>query len=130
MKESQVRTDLRLKGPRGSVDARALFDTGASKDLLSKDFADRLGCYRKLPPDQQYPIWLPKPGQSIRVTGQCPVRVEWGGKEFPSTETFEVSPDLKPGSLIVGRPKIDQWDVEFTRQGPRPRHWPPRLELI
>jgi hypothetical protein len=123
MKAEQVSGKIRLNGR----EVEALFDTGASKSVMPKSLALELGCYRELPDGHKYELSTAKKGATVRIIGDCRVIPEVAGCKVPST-TFEVSEDVE--RVIIGRPQLDEWEIVFTPQGPRPRRVPIRLELI
>jgi hypothetical protein len=130
METEHAYAKVRLICGEGSVEVDALFDTGTSRSVMSEDLARRLsGCLMRLPEDQRYVLQTEEKGGQVRIEGQVRARVVLPGCEVPSTP-FEVSPDLRPGHLIVGRTQLDEWGIAFTDQGPRPKVCPPNLEIL
>jgi hypothetical protein len=123
MKAEQVSAKIRLNGR----EVEAVFDTGASKSVMPKSLALELGCYRELPDEHKYELPTAKKGVTVRIIGDCRVIPEVAGCKMPST-TFEVSEDVE--RVIIGRPQLDEWEIVFTPEGPKPRRVPVRLELI
>ena len=123
MKAEQVTGRIKLNGR----EVEAVFDTGASKSVMPKSLALELGCYRELPDEHKYELPTAKKGVTVRIVGRCDVLPEVAGCKVPST-TFEVSEDVE--RVIIGRPQLDEWEIVFTREGPKPRRVPIRLELI
>lgn len=129
MRDNQAIGKVRLTSDGQMLEVDALFDTGAARSVMSVDLAKRLSTgYSKLPQGQAYALTTPKGGR-LRVDGHIQAKVELYGCDVPSTG-IEVSPDLTHGRLIVGRPQLDEWDIVFTKAGPRPRTCPIKLELI
>ncbi len=129
MRIEQVRAKVKLTYGGEGAEVEALFDTGASVSVASEDLARKLASFRELPPEDRYFLGTAKKDVMIHITAKVDARVEVAGYEMPIT-TFDVSLDLPEGALIIGRPELDKWDIVFTPEGPRPRRYPIRLELI
>ncbi len=130
MEDKRVHGLIRLGSGGKTIEVDALFDTGASRSVLSSDIAEQLKSgYVRLPADQEYSLGTASRDGKVRVTGRLSVTVELPDCEIPSTP-FEVSEDLEPGKLIIGRTQLDEWGIEFTKDGPHPRTCPVRLEII
>ncbi len=129
MRAEQATGKLRLISDGQIVEVEALFDTGASRSVMAADIAKKLSTgYYQLPHGQAYALTTPK-GERLRVDAQVRAKVELYGCDVPSTG-IEVSPDLVDGRLIIGRPQLDEWDIVFTKAGPRPKSCPIKLELV
>lgn len=129
MKDEHVKAMVTLRCGDDAVEIEALFDTGAGRSFMSADVAAKFPrCLVAL--TKAYDIRLPKRDEKIAVTSRSNIEeVEVAGCKIPNTP-FEVSPDLRDGTLIIGRPELDTWDVQFTAGGPRPKKCPVTLELI
>jgi len=111
------------------VKTKALVDTGASRSVISKRLADRLGAF--MPLKEPYELRTANEKGKLRVVGYCRVEVVFQGVEVPGGAVFEVAENLRRDvELIIGRSEIDSWDIIFTPEGPKPRRVPIEFEII
>lgn len=131
MEERRVRARVELTcGVGAPVAADALFDTGAYRSVVSEDLVAGLaGCRLRLPRSMRYEMAGVVRGSTLRVEEVVVARVRLAQCEVQPT-VFEVSPDLDPGTVIVGRPELDAWGIDFTPSGPAPRACPPKMGII
>ena len=105
----------------------ALFDSGAGRSVISKVVADAIGRFRPITP---YKLHTARKGVKLTVIGKCDVeRVEVLGCPVPEVPTFEVSEQLDR-DVIIGRPDLNLWEIELTREGPKLKRRPIRLEIV
>jgi len=121
--------EVELKSKDRSIKLKALVDTGASKSVISKELADKLGAF--VPLKEPYELRTADEKGKLRIIGYCRVEVVFQGVKVPGGTVFEVCENLrKDVQLVVGRPEIDTWDIIFTPEGPKPRKVPIEFEII
>jgi len=121
--------DVELKFKDKNVKLKALVDTGASKSVISKGLADKLGAF--IPLKETYELRTADEKGGLKIVGYCRVDVVFQGVKVPGGAVFEVAENLrKDVQLVIGRPEIDAWDVIFTPEGPKPRRVPIEFEII
>ena len=129
MRVEQATAEVELRSEGRSVRLRALVDTGASRSVVSKELADRLGAFTPL--EEPYKLRTANEEGELRIIGYCRVGVVFQGVKVPGGAVFEVAENLrKDVQLIIGRPEIDAWGIVFTPEGPRPRKVPIEFEII
>jgi len=129
MEDEAVEGKIILRGDK-DIEVDALFDTGASRSVISKDLADKIKRFIELPEKEKYKMGVAKEGITIEIIGKCNTIANIVGCEAPVT-TFEVTDGLPKGrDLIIGRPQLDEWGIQFTPEGPKPKKCPMVLELI
>jgi len=129
MRIEQATANVELRFKDKSVKLKALVDTGASRSVISKRLADKLGAF--VPLRKPYELRIADKGGKLRIIGYCNVDVVFEGVEVPGGTRFEVAENLREGiDLIIGRSDIDAWEIIFTREGPRPRKVPIEFEII
>jgi len=129
MKPEQTIADVELKFKDKSVKLKALVDTGASKSVISKGLADKLGAF--IPLKEPYELRTADERGRLKIVGYCRVEVLFQGAEVPGGAMFEVAENLKKDvQLVIGRPEIDAWDIILTPEGPKPRRVPIEFEII
>jgi len=129
MRIEQATANVELRFKDKSVKLKALVDTGASRSVISKRLADKLGAF--VPLRKPYELRTADKDGKLRIIGYCNVDVVFEGVEVPGGTRFEVAENLREGiDLIIGRPDIDAWEIIFTREGPRPRKVPIEFEII
>jgi hypothetical protein len=129
MKAEQAFADVQLKFEGQSVRVRALADAGASRSVISKDLAERLGS--PIPLKEPYELKTADKGGKLKIVGRCMANITFQGVEVPGGGVFEVAENLREDvQLIIGRPEIDSWDIIFTPEGPKPRRVPIEFEIL
>jgi len=129
MKPEQAMAEVELKSKDRSIKVKAFVDTGASKSVISKELADKLGAF--IPLKEPYELRTADKKGKLRIIGYCRVEVVFQGVKVPGGAVFEVAENLrKEIQLVVGRPEIDSWDIIFTPEGPKPRKVPIEFEII
>jgi len=129
MKPEQAIADVELKFKDGSIKVKALVDTGASKSVISKELADKIGTF--VPLKEHYELRTADEKGRLKIIGRCMVDVMFQGVKVPGGAVFEVAENLrKDVQLVIGRPEIDSWDIIFTPEGPKPRRVPIEFEII
>jgi len=129
MKLEQAIADVELKFKDKNVKLKALVDTGASKSVISKELADKLGAF--IPLKEPYELRTADEKGRLKIVGYCRVEVVFQGAEVPGGAMFEVAENLrKDVQLVIGRPEIDAWDIILTPEGPKPRRVPIEFEII
>ena len=131
MEKKQVRARVQLLcAEETGPEVEALFDTGADRSVISQDVAAGLaGCRMRLPPSMRYTMYGASKGSEIRVEEIGVARVRLAGCVVPTT-VFDVSADLEPGTVIIGRPELDAWGIQFGPDGPKPKVCPPRIGIV
>jgi len=129
MRSEQAIADVELKSKDRSIKVKALVDTGASKSVISKELADKIGAF--VPLKEPYELRTADEKGRLKVIGRCMVDVMFQGVKVPGGVVFEVAENLrKDVQLVIGRPEIDSWDIIFTPEGPKPRRVPIEFEII
>jgi predicted aspartyl protease len=129
LKLDQATARVKLSCGGKTIEVEALVDTGASKSVVSKGLAERLGAL--IPLREPYEIRTADEEGRLRIVGRCMVDVEFQGVRVPGGAVFEVAENLRKGvDLIIGRPEIDAWGIVFTPEGPKPRKVPLEFEII
>jgi len=129
MKSEQAIADVELKSKDRSIKVKALVDTGASKSVISKEFADKIGEF--FPLKEPYELKIADEKRNLKIIGRCMVDVMFQGVKVPGGAVFEVAENLRKDiQLVIGRPEIDSWDIIFTPEGPKPRRVPIEFEII
>jgi len=129
MKPEQAIADVELKSKDKSVNVKALVDTGASKSVISKELANKIGVF--VPLKEPYELRTADEKGKLKIIGRCMVDVMFRGVKVPGGAVFEVAENLrKDVQLVIGRPEIDSWDIIFTPEGPKPRRVPIEFEII
>lgn len=129
MKPEQATANIKLMYGDKSIELKALVDTSASKSIISKRLADKLGAL--IPIKEPYELRTADEKGKLRIIGRCMVDVVFQGVKVPGGAVFGVAENLrKDKKLIIGRPEIDSWDIIFTPEGPKPRKTPIEFEII
>jgi len=129
LKSEQAIADVKLSYGGKFIELKALVDTGASKSVISKRFAEMLNAF--IPLKEPYELRTADEEGRLKIIGRCMVSVEFQGVKVPGGAVFEVAENLRKGvELIIGRPEIDSWDIVFTSEGPRLRRVPLEFEII
>ncbi len=129
MKPEHATAGVKLSYGGKSVELKALVDTGASRSVISKRLADKLGAL--IPLKEPYELRTADEGGRLKIVGRCMVDVVFQGVKVPGGAVFEVAENLrKDVELIIGRPEVDSWDIIFTPEGPKPRKVPIEFEVI
>jgi len=129
MKSEQAIADVELKSKDRSIKVKALVDTGASKSVISKELADKIGAF--VPLKEPYELRTADEKGRLKIIGRCMVDVMFQGVKVPGGAVFEVAENLRKDlQLVIGRPEIDSWDIIFTPEGPKPRRVPIEFEII
>lgn len=129
MKPEQAFANVELKHEGNVIKLKALVDTGASRSIISKRLAEKLGAFIAL--KKPYELRTADKEGKLKITGYCRVDVKFQGYEIPGGSAFEVAENLREGvNLIIGRPEVDSWDILFTPEGPKPRKVPIEFEII
>jgi predicted aspartyl protease len=129
LKPEQAIADVKLSYGSKFIELKALVDTGASKSVISKRFAEMLNAF--IPLKEPYELRTADEEGRLKIIGRCMVSVEFQGVKVPGGAVFEVAENLRKGvELIIGRPEIDSWDIVFTSEGPRLRRVPLEFEII
>ena len=129
MKPGQVFADVALNFKDTSIRIKALVDTGASRSVISKGLAERLGSLILL--DSPYELMTADKEGKLGIMARCIVGVTFQGVEVPGGAVFEVAENLRRDvDLIIGRPEVDAWDIIFTPEGPRPKKVPIEFEIL
>lgn len=117
----ELRTEAR------SVEAEALFDTGATKSFVSSRLADELGYVKYREPKR---VMLAVEGMEGLVIGYLVARVVIDGYELPLEHAFGVVEGLRH-DVVIGMDVIEPYDVELdVKEGrARLRKFPPMLEI-
>ena len=127
VQRAKIEGKIKLHGDQ-DAEIDALFDTGASRSIISESLAKELGRFIELSDKEQYKIT--KKDKTIKIIGKCNVITEVAGCRIPIT-TFEVTNDFLGGwKLVIGRPHLDEWNIDFTPEGPKPKRCPIVLELV
>jgi len=129
MKSEQAIADVELKSKDRSIKVKALVDTGASKSVISKELADKIGAF--VPLKEPYELRTADEKGRLKIIGRCMVDVMFQGVKVPGGAVFEVAENLRKDlQLVIGRSEIDSWDIIFTPEGPKPRRVPIEFEII
>ena len=119
MREKDVKGEVVLTALGGEKEAKveAIFNTGSSYNIISKELAEKLDCF--IPHSEKLELKTAEEGGKLRIVGFCPVKVEFEGVKV--YELFLVAENLaKETELILGRPALDHLDIVFTPKGPKP----------
>ncbi len=120
------RVELRTKAK--SVEAEALFDTGATKSYVSSRVADELGYVKYREPKK---VVLAVEGMEGLVVGYLAARVVIEGCELPLEHAFGVVEGLRH-DVVIGMDIMEPYDIELdVKEGrARFRRFPPTLEMV
>ena len=118
----ELRTEAR------SVEAEALFDTGATKSYVSSRVADELGYVKYREPKR---VVLAVEGMEGLVVGYLAARVVIEGCELPLEHAFGVVEGLRH-DVVIGTDIMEPYDIELdVKEGrARFRRFPPTLEMV
>ena len=132
MKTEQATAEVEIRYKEKTLKPKCLVDTGASKSIISKELADKLGAFTPFEePEKPYELRTAEREGKLKIIGYCNVSVIFQGVEIPGGARFEVAENLREGmDLVIGRPEIDSWDIIFTPEGPRPKKVPIEFEII
>jgi Zn-finger protein len=129
MKLEQAVANVEIKYGDKVIKLKSLVDTGTSRSVVSKKFADELGAF--MPLSKSYELGTANKGGKLKISGFCNVDIIFQGVEVPGGTRFEVAENLREDvDLIIGRPEIDAWDIVFTPEGPKPRKVPIEFEIL
>jgi len=111
-----------------SVEAEALFDTGATKSYVSSRVADELGYVKYRKPKK---VVLAVEGMEELVVGYLAASVVIEGCELPLEHAFGVVEGLRHG-VVIGMDIMEPYDIELdVKEGrARFRRSPPTLETV
>ncbi|MGQ9469246.1 MAG: retropepsin-like aspartic protease [Nitrososphaerales archaeon] len=132
MKIEQATADVEVRYREKIFELKCLVDTGASKSVISKRLADKLGAFIPFEePQKPYTIRTADREGKLRLIGYCRLAVRFQNVEVPGGAVFEVAENLREDlDLVIGRPEIDTWGIIFTPEGPRPKKVPIEFEII
>jgi len=127
MEHVVVNVELEYKGRR--VSKKALVDTGASKSIISKNLAVKLGAL--IPLDEPYELRTANKDGRLCIIGFARLKIKFQGVTIPGGCTFEVADNLREDiDVIIGRPEIDSWGIIFTPEGVKLRKVPVEFDII
>jgi len=111
-----------------SVEAEALFDTGATKSYVSSRVADELGYVKYREPKKIVPV---VEGMEGLVVGYLAARVVIEGCELPLEHAFGVVKGLRH-DVVIGMDIMEPYDIKLdVKEGrARFRRSPPTLETV
>jgi len=120
------RVELRTEAK--SVEAGALFGTGATKSYVSSRVADELGYVKYREPKR---VVLAVEGMEGLVVGYLAARVVIEGCELPLEHAFGVVEGLRH-NVVIGMDITEPYDIEpDVKEGrARFRRFPPTLEMV
>lgn len=103
-----------ISGERGSVEAQALYDTGASLSMIRRDLAERVGVPVRLP--QPLRFEMGRVGEFLEVRDQIALTFAVSG--FPLLDSFLVADDLSEDA-IVGARTMQKWGIQLDPEHER-----------
>lgn len=104
----RVYRTLRVTGVKGSAEAKALFDTGASGAFVRADLAEDIG-YSKFPGPRE--VLTAAEGKSLKVVGMASFETEIGGRRTPWAPAH-VSPELVE-EMIIGVDLMEAHNIKI-----------------
>lgn len=97
---------VKVRGDKGSLDVNALFDTGASKSLIRRDVAKRIGTLLR-----SGKPWIFQLGDGKgRLQTREMMGIYFLLKGVPIVQTFIVSPSLSE-EMIIGMDLMQFWKI-------------------
>jgi len=101
-----VSKKIRIRGDRGAVSVSALFDTGASKSLIRRDIALKVGSLLKASRPWRFQLGDGKG----RLTANEMVGLMFNLKDVSIIHSFVVTPALSD-ELIIGTDLMQLWKI-------------------
>ena len=126
MKEMEVMGRITVRRDGRTAEGSALFDTGATRSYLSKEFAEKVGYERYSEPRR---VALAVKGKETMVIGWTVVDVEIDGWELPEKEAFGVVEDLRIDA-IIGLNIMESYGIFIEDNRLKLRHYPPISSII
>lgn len=102
-----VRTKLRVIGDKGEEMVDTLFDSGASRSLIRRDYAERLCTVRELKIPRKLTL---ADGRTVENKYMCEVGIELDGK-LVGLEAFLV--DGLPVALVIGMLDMEAYRIKL-----------------
>lgn len=103
-----------ISGDRGSVNARALYDTGASLSFIRRDLAEQVGVPVRLPRPMRFEMG--RVGEFREVRDQ--IALTFAVSEIPLLDSFLVADDLSE-EAIVGARTMQKWGIRLDPEHER-----------
>lgn len=98
----RVYRTIKLSGVKGTTNAKALFDTGASRTFIHERIAEKIGYLR-------FPRVKAAEGKKLRVTGVLDFDAEVEGRKV--TSPAYVSPELVE-ELVIGADLMEAHNIK------------------
>ena len=111
-----------------SVEAEAIFDTGAARSFVSLEVAEKLG-YSKY--DEPKEVLLATKDKTALMVGELAARVTMLGYELPLSHVFGVIENLSR-DVIIGMDLMEPYEVEVDVKQCKARfkRFPPTIEIV
>lgn len=103
-----------ISGERGSVEARALYDTGASLSFIRRDVAEKVGAPVRLPQPMRFEMG--RAGEFLEVEHQIALMFAVCG--IPLLDSFLVADGLSE-EAIVGARTMQKWGIQLDPEHER-----------
>ncbi len=103
-----------ISGDRGSIEAKALYDTGASLSLIRRDLAEKVGAPVRLPEPMRFEMG--RVGEFLEVRDQIALTFAVSG--IPLLDSFLVADDLSE-EAIVGARTMQKWGIQLDPEHER-----------
>src|SRR5262245_55235811 len=101
-----IQQNTAISGERGEIEAKALFDTGASLSFIRRDLAEQLGTPVRLPHPMRFEMG--RAGDFLEVNEQIALTFAISG--MPLLDSFLVADDLSE-EAIVGARTMQKWGI-------------------
>ncbi len=109
-----IQENTMISGDRGSVEARTLYDTGASLSFIRRDLAEKVGAPVSLPQPMRFEMG--RVGEFLEVQHQIALMFEVSG--IPLLDSFLVADNLSEDA-IVGARTMQKWGIQLDPEHER-----------
>lgn len=103
-----------ISGDRGSVNAEALYDTGASLSFIRRDLAEQVGVPVRLPRPMRFEMG--RVGEFLEVRDQ--IALTFAVSDISLFDSFLVADDLSE-EAIVGARTMRKWGIQLDPEHER-----------
>lgn len=103
-----------ISGDRGSVNAEALYDAGASLSFIRRDLAEQVGVPVRLPRPMRFEMG--RVGEFLEVRDQ--IALTFAVSDISLLDSFLVADDLSE-EAIVGARTMQKWGIQLDPEHER-----------
>lgn len=102
--------EVTVIGTKGRARCRALFDSGASYSIISREIAERIGQPLAPPDPEDWIFETARAGDYIHATGIVNLKLRFDDSEARFTDEFVVFDELSE-ELIIGAKTMQAWKI-------------------